>query len=65
MSEFLTKLFSSDFMPHGACYLWKPEIVWLHALSDGLISTILLCDTAVSYLYSCVSAKTFRSIGYS
>jgi C4-dicarboxylate-specific signal transduction histidine kinase len=38
MSEFLTKLFSSDFMPHGACYLWKPEIVWLHAISDGLIA---------------------------
>jgi hypothetical protein len=17
-------------MPHGSCYLWKPEIVWLH-----------------------------------
>jgi hypothetical protein len=38
MSEFLTKLFSSDFMPHGACYLWKPGIVWLHAISDGLIA---------------------------
>ncbi len=25
-------------MPHGACYLWKPEIVWLHAISDGSIA---------------------------
>jgi len=25
-------------MPHGDCYLWKPEIVWLHALSDGTIT---------------------------
>src|ERR1700730_975218 len=39
VSEFLTKLFSSqDFMPHGDCYLWKPEIVWLHAISDGVIA---------------------------
>ncbi len=38
MIEFLTKLFSSDLMPHGYCYLWKPEIVWLHAASDGLIT---------------------------
>jgi hypothetical protein len=35
MSEFFTKLFSSDFMPHGYCYLWNPGIVWLHAVSDG------------------------------
>ena len=28
----------SDFMPHGYCYLWKPEIIWLHAISDGLIA---------------------------
>jgi CheY-like chemotaxis protein len=38
MSEFVSKLFSSDFMPHGACYLWRPEIVWLHATSDTLIA---------------------------
>ena len=38
MGEFLQKLFSSDFMPHGFCYLWRPEIVWLHAISDGVIT---------------------------
>jgi hypothetical protein len=25
------------FMPHGHCYLWKPEIVFLHAVSDAVI----------------------------
>ncbi len=29
---------SSDFMPHGYCYLWDPWIVWLHVISDGLIT---------------------------
>jgi signal transduction histidine kinase len=37
MPELLRKLFSSDgFMPHGHCYLWKPGLVWLHVVSDGL-----------------------------
>jgi PAS domain S-box-containing protein len=38
MVEFLRKLLSSDFMGHGYCYLWKPDIIWLHAVSDGLIA---------------------------
>lgn len=28
----------SGFMPHGYCYLWEPRIVWLHVISDGLIT---------------------------
>lgn len=36
MLEFFRKLFATDFIPHGHCYLWRPEIVWLHAVSDGL-----------------------------
>jgi PAS domain S-box-containing protein len=39
MGEFLSRLFSSDFMPHGHCYLWRPEILWLHVFSDGVITT--------------------------
>jgi PAS domain S-box-containing protein len=38
MVDFFRNLFSSDFMPHGFCYLWKPEIVWLHVASDSTIS---------------------------
>ena len=37
MLEFLINLFASDFMGHGYCYLWRPQIVWLHVVSDGLI----------------------------
>ena len=29
---------SADFMPHGYCYLWNPGIVWLHVISDGVIT---------------------------
>src|SRR5258708_28302985 len=38
MTEFAMHLFSSEFMPHGVCFLWNPEIVWLHAISDGIIA---------------------------
>lgn len=26
------------FMPHGMCYLWRPEILWLHVGSDIVIA---------------------------
>ena len=39
MSELLQRLFSGGgFMPHGHCYFWKPEIIWLHVVSDSLIA---------------------------
>ena len=25
-------------MPHGFCFLWRPELVWLHAISDIVIA---------------------------
>ncbi|GAB1545202.1 hypothetical protein NUACC21_78780 [Scytonema sp. NUACC21] len=36
--EFLKNFFSINFIPHGHCYLWKPELVSLHVLSDVLIA---------------------------
>jgi len=51
MIEFLSKLFSSDFMGHGYCYLWKPEIVWLHVVSDAFIAlSYYLIPIALIYL---------------
>jgi PAS domain S-box-containing protein len=38
MKEFLETLFSSEFMPHGYCYLWRAGLVWLHVASDVLIA---------------------------
>ncbi len=37
--EFLYNFFySGNFIPHGHCYLWKPELVGLHIISDALIA---------------------------
>jgi PAS domain S-box-containing protein len=43
MSEFIsalwTNLFSAGaFIPHGHCYLWQRNLVWLHLGSDALIA---------------------------
>lgn len=24
----------SEYMEHGACFLWEPGLVWLHVISD-------------------------------
>jgi PAS domain S-box-containing protein len=39
MLEFFRKLFSSDFIPHGACYLWNPAVLWLNVVSDAVIAS--------------------------
>jgi PAS domain S-box-containing protein len=38
MAEFVRRLFSNDFLPHGTCYLWNPAVLWLNVISDGLIA---------------------------
>lgn len=36
MLEAWQHLISGDFMPHGHCYLWLPEILWTHVISDAV-----------------------------
>ena len=35
--DFLRALVDPSFMPHGHCYLWRPEMVWLQVVSNLLI----------------------------
>jgi len=35
--EFLSRIFKADFMPHGHCFFWRPEVLWLNVISDILI----------------------------
>jgi len=51
MMRLLHQLFSSDFLPHGTCYLWNPRIVWLHVISDAVITLPYYCiPIALVYL---------------
>lgn len=38
MIDALLQFFSEEYMPHGHCYLWRPDILWTHVISDGLIA---------------------------
>ncbi len=38
MNDWIEQLCSLDFMPHGQCYLWSPELIALHGISDSLIA---------------------------
>jgi hypothetical protein len=50
MTEFARHVFSSDFMPHGACFLRNAEILWLRAISDSLITlSYFLIPVALLY----------------
>ncbi len=37
MDFFFRLLEQEQFMPHGHCYMWLPEILWLHVVSDTAI----------------------------
>lgn len=34
---FIERLAKADFMPHGHCFFWRGDILWLHVISDALI----------------------------
>lgn len=38
MQRLLNSLVTTQFIPHGHCYLWKPGLVGLHVVSDVLIA---------------------------
>ncbi|MDY6785310.1 MAG: ATP-binding protein [Cyanobacteriota bacterium] len=42
MSTTITSVLAVSFMPHGMCYLWKPGLVLLHAISNGAIAIAYL-----------------------
>jgi len=40
MTQAIQNFFDSEnFMPHGHCFLWQPDILWLHVISDAVIAT--------------------------
>ncbi len=50
MIEFFRHLLRPDFMPHGYCFAWRPEILWLSVLSDTLI-TLSYISIPLSLIY--------------
>jgi PAS domain S-box-containing protein len=54
MLGFINRLFdSANLAPHGICLLWRPELVWLHVLSDSV--------TALAYFSIPIALAVFVS----
>ena len=62
MPQWVQALVSNDlFMPHGHCYLWKPGLVWLHVVSDGLIwASYVAISGTLAYLVHRVGDIPFK-----
>jgi signal transduction histidine kinase len=41
----------STLTPHGVCLLWKPELIWINAVSDALIACALFTTASVLGFY--------------
>jgi signal transduction histidine kinase len=54
MLDFFRQLLASDSLsPHGICLLWRPELIWTHAISDALIGTAYFSiPVALAYFVS-------------
>lgn len=61
--EFLRKLFDSDFMPHGHCYFWRPEILWVHVVGDAITAlAYFLIPFGLYYIVRKRSIIRFKSM---
>jgi PAS domain S-box-containing protein len=64
MSSFLTGLFAQEnFIPHGFCLLWEPQLLWLHLISDSIIAVAYYTiPFALIYFISKRQDLAFRGI---
>ncbi|HLN02742.1 MAG TPA: PAS domain S-box protein [Bryobacteraceae bacterium] len=61
MIEFFKKLFDSDFLPHGTCYLWNPGVLWLNVISDLAIALAYYSIPVLLFWF----VRKRRDIGFS
>ncbi|MEH2081367.1 MAG: ATP-binding protein [Nostoc sp.] len=54
ISELWTNFLTSEsFIPHGHCYLWQTNLVWLHILSDAFIALAYYSIPATLFYFVC------------
>src|SRR6266446_3544036 len=51
MIEFFQKIFISDFLPHGTCYLWNPAVLWLNVVSDLIIAAAYYAIPVLLFIF--------------
>jgi signal transduction histidine kinase len=54
-------------LPHGACLLWKPELLWLNAVSDAMVAVAFFTTAFVLGYYVWLRRRDvmFRSVFWS
>ena len=63
MNEILRFFNSDDFMPHGHCFLWKKDILYLQVLSDaGIAIAYYLIPLLMFYLIRKRTDLPFKSL---
>jgi hypothetical protein len=57
----------SMLIPHGACLLWKPELIWLNAISDAMVACAFFTTAFVlgSYVWRRRRDVMFRGVFWS
>jgi PAS domain S-box-containing protein len=53
------RLLAAEFMPHGMCYLWRPDLLGLHVISDSIIA-ISYFSIPLTLLYFLRKRAEFR-----
>jgi signal transduction histidine kinase/DNA-binding response OmpR family regulator len=43
VTSYIKSVLATDFMPHGYCLRWHSDVLWLHVVSDALITLAYLC----------------------
>lgn len=51
-------LLEQDFMPHGHCYYWRPDILWTYVVSDSVIA-LAYYSIPVTLVYFASKRKDF------
>jgi signal transduction histidine kinase/CheY-like chemotaxis protein len=63
MLDFFRHILSTEFMPHGMCFLWDPVVLWINVISDAVVAAFYY---AIPFLLFYFAAKrrdiTFRWI---
>ena len=60
----LTNIFSATYLPHGFCFMWNPQLLWLHVVSDVVIglSYLVIAASLAKLVQMCRREVPFQSI---
>jgi two-component system, NtrC family, sensor kinase len=56
--DFFRRVLTADFMPHGHCYFFRPDVLWLNVVSDALIA-VSYYMIPISLLYIAFKRRDF------